>query len=226
MVSTYVQRGQKNFRLDIFARRIIMKIARDAATSGRPKEISLVEKTQENRHLAEWRFSRFFIIIVTVKEPICKVIRMVSPPFGWCGRPPAVCAASLKTIVPYRTKKSSPPGREGLLRLRSYLLNLVKSMTCAMSIKSSTRSWGVRSSDWYGTKGTCGSAFFMSSPPPLLRRRTGAGHTSVQPKRKNSKIDNKPLRFCAIISTNISPKEMPLLWQRNNSRQNPSVCST
>ena len=70
-----------------------------------------------NRHLAEWRFSRFFIIIVTVKEPICKVIRMVSPPFGWCGRPPAVCAASLNTIVPYRAQKSSPPGREGLLRL-------------------------------------------------------------------------------------------------------------
>ena len=56
-----------------------------------------------NRHLAEWRFL-LFTIIVTVKEPICKVIRMVSPPFGWCGRPPAVCAASLKTIVPYRTK--------------------------------------------------------------------------------------------------------------------------
>ena len=118
-MSVRVQRGQKNFRLDIFARRIIMKIARDAATSGRPKEISLVEKTQENRHLAEWRFSRFFIIIVTVKEPICKVIRMVSPPFGWCGRPPAVCAASLKTIVPYHAKKSSPPGREGLLRLQA-----------------------------------------------------------------------------------------------------------
>ena len=108
----------KNFRLDIFARRIIMKIERDVATSGRPKEISLVEKTQENRHLAEWRFSRFFIIIVTVKEPICKVIRMVSPPFGWCGRPPAVCAASLKTIVPYHAQKSSPPDREGLLRIQ------------------------------------------------------------------------------------------------------------
>ena len=117
MVSVRVQRGQKNFRLDIFARRIIMKIEREAATSGRPKEISLVEKTQENRHLAEWRFSRFFIIIVTVKEPICKVIRMVSPPSGWCGRPPAVCAASLKTIVPYRAKKSSPPDREGLLHI-------------------------------------------------------------------------------------------------------------
>ena len=38
----------------------------------------------------------------------------------------------------------------------------------AMSIKSSTRSWGVRSSDRYGTNGTCGSAFFMSSPPSLF----------------------------------------------------------
>ena len=73
----------------------------------------------ENRHRAGWRFSRFFIMIVTVKEPICKVIRMVSPPFGWCGRPPAVCAASLKTIVPYHAQKSSPPGREGLLRLQA-----------------------------------------------------------------------------------------------------------
>ena len=27
--------------------------------------------------------------------------------------------ASLKTIVPYRTKKSSPPDREGLLRLQA-----------------------------------------------------------------------------------------------------------
>ena len=69
-----------------------------------------------NRHLAEWRFL-LFTIIVTVKEPICKVIRMVSPPSGWCGRPPAVCAASHKTIVPYHVKKSSPPDREGLLRL-------------------------------------------------------------------------------------------------------------
>ena len=72
----------------------------------------------ENRHRAGWRFSRFFIIIVTVKEPICKVIRKVSPPFGWCGRPPAVCAASLNTIVPYHAQKSSPPDREGLLRIQ------------------------------------------------------------------------------------------------------------
>ena len=92
MVSVRVQRGQKNFRFDIFARRIIMKIARDAATSGRPKEISLVEKTQENRHLAEWRFSRFFIIIVTVKEPICKVIRTRK--------------ASLKNVVIFKAKPS------------------------------------------------------------------------------------------------------------------------
>ena len=71
-----------------------------------------------NRHLAEWRFL-LFTMIVTVNRPICSVIRMVSPPFGWCGRPPAACAASLNTIVPYRTKKSSPPGREGLLRLQA-----------------------------------------------------------------------------------------------------------
>ena len=151
-----MQRGQKNFRLDIFVRRVIMKIARDAAISGRPSERYILIKDQKtvtwqsggfrvsrltiaraaaimkterdtatsgrpiqmrsflselrNRHLAEWRFL-LFTIIVTVKEPICKVIRMVSPPFGWCGRPPAVCAASLNTIVPYHVKKSSPPDR-------------------------------------------------------------------------------------------------------------------
>ena len=115
-MSTYVQRGQKNFRLDIFARRIIMKIARDAATSGRPIQMRSFLSELRNRHLAEWRFL-LFTMIVTVNRPICSVIRMVSPPFGWCGRPPAVCTASLKTIVPYHTKKSSPPVREGLLRI-------------------------------------------------------------------------------------------------------------
>ena len=116
MVSVRVQRGQKNFRLDIFARRIIMKIARDAATSGRPIQMRSFLSELRNRHLAEWRFL-LFTMIVTVNRPICSVIRMVSPPFGWCGRPPAVCTASLKTIVPYHTKKSSPPVREGLLRI-------------------------------------------------------------------------------------------------------------
>ena len=116
MVSVRVQRGQKNFRLDIFARRIIMKIERDAATSGRPIQMRSFLSELRNRHLAEWRFL-LFTMIVTVNRPICSVIRMVSPPFGWCGRPPAVCTASLKTIVPYHTKKSSPPVREGLLRI-------------------------------------------------------------------------------------------------------------
>ena len=116
MVSVRVQRGQKNFRLDIFARRIIMKIARDAATSGRPIQMRSFLSELRNRHLAEWRFL-LFTMIVTVNRPRCSVIRMVSPPFGWCGRPPAVCTASLKTIVPYHTKKSSPPVREGLLRI-------------------------------------------------------------------------------------------------------------
>jgi len=109
-------RAKKNFRLDKSVRRIIMKIARDAATSGRPIQMRSFLSELRNRHLAEWRFL-LFTIIVTVKEPICKVIRMVSPPFGWCGRPPAVCAASLKTIVPYHAQKSSPPGREGLLHI-------------------------------------------------------------------------------------------------------------
>ena len=33
-----------------------------------------------NRHLAEWRFL-LFTIIVTVKAPICNVIRISSTPF-------------------------------------------------------------------------------------------------------------------------------------------------
>ena len=81
MVSVRVQRGQKNFRLDIFARRIIMKIARDAATSGRPIQMRSFLSELRNRHLAEWRFL-LFTIIVTVKAPICNVIRMASSPFG------------------------------------------------------------------------------------------------------------------------------------------------
>ncbi len=38
-----------------------------------------------NRHLAEWRLSRF-TFIVTVHPKICnvKVIGMNSPPLGWC----------------------------------------------------------------------------------------------------------------------------------------------
>ena len=47
-----------------------------------------------NRHFAEWRFLPF-IRIVTVYPRICNVmvIGIASPPFGWCGQPPAVVAA-------------------------------------------------------------------------------------------------------------------------------------
>ena len=63
-----------------------------------PFQMKIFLICSENRHLAEWRFSRFFIMIVTVKEPICKVIRMVSPPFGWCGQPPAVVCSALPPV--------------------------------------------------------------------------------------------------------------------------------
>ena len=230
-----------------------MKIARDAATSGRPKEISLVRKLKKTVTCAEWRFSRFFIIIVTVKEPICKVIRMVSPPFGWCGRPPAVCAASLQNDCTISRTKVKPSRPGGLAAYSAW--DTQAAVGAAVRVERRlVRRTGPRSSELLQdaaglgvrhvhqaparARGACGHptgtaqtapAVPLSSCPhllPFLCRRTGAGHTSVQPKRKNSKIDNKPLRFCAIISTNISPKEMPLLWQRNNSRQNPSVCST
>jgi hypothetical protein len=55
-----------------------------------PNEVNL--KFHRNRHLPEWRFLRF-TMIVTVKAPICSVIRTASPPLGWCGQPPAVRAA-------------------------------------------------------------------------------------------------------------------------------------
>ena len=51
--------GKKIFQLDIFVRRIIMKIERDAATSGRPIQMRSFLSELRNRHLAEWRFLRF-----------------------------------------------------------------------------------------------------------------------------------------------------------------------
>ena len=43
-----------------------------------------ISECLRNRHLAEWRFL-LFTMIVTVKGPICNVIRMASPPSGGCG---------------------------------------------------------------------------------------------------------------------------------------------
>ena len=50
----------------------------------------------ENRHLAEWRFSLFTLMVIT-NPRICKVkvIGIASPPFGWCGRPPTVYGVTL-----------------------------------------------------------------------------------------------------------------------------------
>ena len=43
-----------------------------------------VKETQmRNRHRPGWRFL-LFTMIVTVKGPICNVIRMASPPFRGC----------------------------------------------------------------------------------------------------------------------------------------------
>ena len=42
--------------------------------------VTIIEKKRENRHLPEWLFLRF-TMIVTVKAPICKVIRMSLTPF-------------------------------------------------------------------------------------------------------------------------------------------------
>ena len=59
----------------------IMKAEKGAATSGQPCMFQFISKRLRNRHLAEWRFL-LFTIIVTVKSLIWNVIRIVSPPLG------------------------------------------------------------------------------------------------------------------------------------------------
>ena len=73
----------------------IIKIEKGAATSGWLFSRIRNQAKARNRHLAEWRFLRFLMMIVTVKLPMCIVIRMVSPPFGKCGQPPAVVVQRL-----------------------------------------------------------------------------------------------------------------------------------
>jgi len=66
--------------LTIPAKADIIKSVEGTAVSGLTlKGILLYVK--RSRHLAEWRFL-LFTIIVTVNRPICNVIRMSSPPFG------------------------------------------------------------------------------------------------------------------------------------------------
>ena len=73
----------------------IIKIEKGAATSGWLFSRIRNQAKARNRHLAEWRFLRFLMMIVTVKLPMCIVIRMVSPPLGKCGQPPAVVVQRL-----------------------------------------------------------------------------------------------------------------------------------
>ena len=73
----------------------IIRIEKGAATSGWLFSRIRNQAKARNRHLAEWRFLRFLMMIVTVKLPMCIVIRMVSPPFGKCGQPPAVVVQRL-----------------------------------------------------------------------------------------------------------------------------------
>ena len=61
----------------------IIKVERALPVSGQPSS-SFLRIVFGNRHLAEWRFL-LFTMIVTVKGPICNVIRMASPPFRGCG---------------------------------------------------------------------------------------------------------------------------------------------
>ena len=60
-----------------------------AATSGLPFARSGYQF--RNRHLPEWRFLLFtLIVIVQFRTWNVNVIGMTSPPSGWCGKPPAV----------------------------------------------------------------------------------------------------------------------------------------
>ena len=42
----------------------------------RPGSNECLQDKPRNRHFAEWRFPRLFTIMVTVKAPICNVIRI------------------------------------------------------------------------------------------------------------------------------------------------------
>ena len=60
----------------------ILKVQKGTAASGQPLQVK--GSFRRNRHRPGWRFLRF-TMIVTVKGPMCKVIRTASPPFGSCG---------------------------------------------------------------------------------------------------------------------------------------------
>ena len=69
-----------------------------------------------NRHLAEWRFLRF-TMIVTVKAPMCNVMRICLTPFRrlWLKPPRLFQTASLEGIIPVFAKnhKSRSLGKQG-----------------------------------------------------------------------------------------------------------------
>ena len=77
-----------------------------------------ISECLRNRHLAEWRFL-LFTMIVTVKGPICNVIRMASPPSGGCDQPPAVVQRRIKHITAPGGKQavSTAPPPAALRRL-------------------------------------------------------------------------------------------------------------
>ncbi len=109
-------RGRKNRPggLDKRRRDGIMKIEVGGASGSASTLVSWL--TPGNRHLAEWRFL-LFTMIVTVKGPTCNVIRIGLTPFGGRGRtaswersPPVIMVSWAGIFVnSRRTERASRP---------------------------------------------------------------------------------------------------------------------
>ena len=83
-----------------------IKVKREPHQQAVSPDLMTVQFQERNRHLPEWRFL-LFTIIVTVKDPICNVIRMrnTSLPGGVADRLPSVWMArtSSDQILPEKT---------------------------------------------------------------------------------------------------------------------------
>ena len=95
---SFLHRERMDSCLDFFLPRGIIDMKRALPISGQLKIVGLMQ-TIRNRHLAEWRFL-LFTVIVMVKLPICtvKVIGMVSTSLRRCSQPP----------IPYGNALSGP----------------------------------------------------------------------------------------------------------------------
>nr|DAI95289.1 MAG TPA: hypothetical protein [Bacteriophage sp.] len=77
----------------------------------------LIKQSSRNRHLAEWRFL-LFTIIVTVNRPICSVIRMGLTPFREVWLTACRCAAPVDRIAQQSTESKRNRPRYSQYRRR------------------------------------------------------------------------------------------------------------